>query len=164
MHITEASLAVTNGIFHYLHDVFSLQMIKLEDLAAGEKCGVDIEERVFDSRRYQDYVAFFDIGQKRVLLEFVEAVDLIKKQDGTDAHGLSVLCRLYNLSKIIETSCRGVKPLEAGLSSCCYHLRKRRLARPRRPVEDQRCDSVCFNSPSEEFVFTYDMFLPGIFV
>ena len=113
-------------------------MIKLEDLAAGEKSRIDVEKGILDSRGNQDDIALLYIRQQRVLLEFVEPVDLIKKQYGPNTLGLSVLCRLYHLSQIIKAGCGGVKPFETGLRSCSYHLCKCCLACARRPIKDQR--------------------------
>ena len=53
------------------------------DLGAGKECGVHLKRWIFRRCANQHDVAAFDVGQKRVLLGLVEAVDLIDEDDGS---------------------------------------------------------------------------------
>ncbi len=51
-------------------------------MTAGEQGGDDLERGIFGGGADQDDRSRFHIGQKGILLGFVEAVDLIDKDDG----------------------------------------------------------------------------------
>src|SRR5207302_7363138 len=55
------------------------------DTAAREQGGDDFEARILRRRANQTNVALLDVGQKRVLLRFVKAMDLIDEDDGSRA-------------------------------------------------------------------------------
>ncbi len=63
-------------------DLFRLQRLQKQDLATREERRVDGKRGVFRGRANQGEQAAFHMGQKGVLLAFVEAVDLIDKEDG----------------------------------------------------------------------------------
>ena len=69
-------------------------MLQLKNLASRKKCGINIEEGVFDRRGNQDNVALFHIGQQCILLEFVEPVYLVEKEDGAYSFCLAIPCEL----------------------------------------------------------------------
>ena len=59
-----------------------VQRLQLENLRARDQRAVDGEERVLGGRPQQADHAALDIGQQRVLLRAIEAMDFIDEQDG----------------------------------------------------------------------------------
>ena len=59
------------------------------DAGAREQRRDHLEGRVLRGGADQDDVALLDVGQKGVLLGFVEAVDLVDEQDGAAADAAS---------------------------------------------------------------------------
>ena len=62
-------------------EVLRAQRFELENLRAADQRPVDREERVFRRRAEQADGAAFHIGQQRVLLRAVEAVDFVDEED-----------------------------------------------------------------------------------
>ena len=63
------------------HDLRLAERLKRVDAAAREQRGVQLERRVLRGRADQPDRAALHIGQKRVLLRLVEAMDLIDEED-----------------------------------------------------------------------------------
>ena len=63
-------------------DITDIQGIEHKYLAAGKKRGVDLKGGVFRGGADQNDGPPFHIGEKGILLGFVEAVNLIHEQDG----------------------------------------------------------------------------------
>ena len=55
--------------------------MELEDLGSRDEGGVEVEERVVRCGTDEEDGTFFHVGEKDVLLRFVEAMDFIDKQD-----------------------------------------------------------------------------------
>ena len=77
-----APFPVCQGHTRDLAQGFVVERGKLEDAGAGDQGLVDFEVGVFGCRPDEDDDAVFDVGQKGVLLRFVEAVDFVHKKDG----------------------------------------------------------------------------------
>ena len=77
----QAALPVGERVAQDAGDVRVLERPELEDAAAREQRGVDVEEGVLGRRADQDHRAVLDVRQQRVLLRAVEAVDLVDEED-----------------------------------------------------------------------------------
>jgi hypothetical protein len=77
----KAVLPVGKGAFQDNFQLFRGKRLEDQHPAAGEKGGNDLEGRVFRGGADQGQQAAFDMGQKGILLGFVEAVYFINKED-----------------------------------------------------------------------------------
>src|SRR5437867_2745525 len=78
----QAAFGILQGTAKQLKQVGFSQRTQLEDLRTRNQRRIDEEKRIMGGRAYQPYRAAFDVGQQNVLLRFVEAVNLVNKQDG----------------------------------------------------------------------------------
>ena len=65
-----------------VRDLVVGELVEHEDARAGEQRRVDFERRILGGRADQRDRAVLDVRQHRVLLRFVEAMDLVDEQDG----------------------------------------------------------------------------------
>ena len=109
--------------------------VQHKHLAPGQKRRVDLERRVFRGGADEDDASLFHKGQKRILLRFVEAVDLVHEQDGLFAEAAVRLGRLHHFLDLFDTACHGAEINEICLRPVGDDARKRRFAHARRPPE-----------------------------
>src|SRR5436190_1341149 len=76
-----------------LIESFDAERFKPKDLRARDERAVHIKERIVSGRANQAEISRFDIGQKNVLLRFVEMMDLIDEQDGLLSGGAEAIRR-----------------------------------------------------------------------
>ena len=111
------------------------QRLELVDGDAREQRAVDLEARVLGRRADQRDEALLDGRQQRVLLGLVEAVDLVEEEDRRAA---AVACALDHRADLGAARVDGAVLLELGAAGAGDDPRQRRLARPRRAVQDHR--------------------------
>ena len=78
----EAALAVGDGAVDEHAERVVVQALEADDPGAGEERAVHLEAGVLGGGAEQGDHAALDVGQHRVLLRLVEAVDLVDEQDG----------------------------------------------------------------------------------
>ncbi len=78
--MAEAPLAVGNRAPDQGGDIFNRQRTQCEQLAARQQCAVDREVRVAGGRPHQRQRSRLDIGQQRILLGPIEAMDFVDEQ------------------------------------------------------------------------------------
>ena len=160
--IAEAAFLVRERSRDERADVVARQRLEGEDLASRQERRIDREERVLRRRPDQDDDAFLHIGQEHVLLGPVEAVDLVEEEDGPLAELFEVLAGLgEDFADLLDPGRDRVHRLEAALGVVGDDVRERRLARPRRAVEDQRREPVGQEHPAEKFAFAQEVLLPN---
>ena len=91
--------------------------VQHEDLAAGEQGGVDLEAGVFGGGADQHDAAPLHIGQERILLGLVEAVDLVYKQDGLLAEPQGFLGGLHDRFDLFDAAGYGAEIHKFGLGA-----------------------------------------------
>ena len=125
-------------------DVVARQRVQLVDLRAREQRGVDLEVRVLGRRADQRDQALLDRGQQHVLLGLVEAVDLVEEEDGAAPPPDARRCggALEDAADLRAPGLDGAQLLERRVGGDRDDPRERRLARPRRAVEDHRVRAV----------------------
>ncbi len=112
----------------------------------------------------QNTLPLFNVRQEGILLELIKPVNLIEEKDGADTLSLSFLSLLYNLPQLLQPDSRCIKPLEIRLCSLGNYSCESCFPDSGPPIENQGCDPIRFNSPSEEFSQAKNMFLPNIFI
>ena len=81
-HFSESSFFIVEGAVEEGDDVGGGDGLELENLGAGDEGGVDVEVGIVGGGSDEADGAAFEMGKEGVLLGFVEAVDLVNKEDG----------------------------------------------------------------------------------
>ena len=115
------------------------ERLELDDGAAREQGGVDLEVRVLGRGADQRQQAALDAREQRVLLGLVEAVDLVEEEDRPRAvRAEPVAGALEDAADVVDAGRDGRELLERGARRLGDDAGERRLADPRRAVEDHR--------------------------
>ncbi len=101
-----------------------------------------------------------DIGQKRVLLRAVEAVDLIDEEQRALAHFASFLGRLEDFAQIGNAGKQRRKRLKGEARPLGKQPRDRRLAATRRTPQNHRRQPPASDHPPDRPLGTEQMVLP----
>ena len=127
-------------------DLVGGQPAKNEHLRARKKRGVHFEGGVFRGRADEDDVAGFHARQEGVLLRLVEPVDLVDEDDRAPPRGApDALGFRHDLADFLDPGkdrAEGDEPRFCGLGD---DPRQRRLARARRPPEDDRLQKIALD-------------------
>src|SRR5574344_1108053 len=86
------------------NEVVFAQRLQNKNLAAGKKRSIDLKRRIFRGRSDEDDAAFFNVGQKSILLSFIEAMDFINEKDGPDAELSSLFGIGHDRFDLIDTT------------------------------------------------------------
>ncbi len=115
------------------------ERLQLDDGAAREQCGVDLEVGVLGRGTDQRQQAALDAGKEGILLGLVEAVDLVEEQDRSrPVCSEPVTCALEDAANVVD-ACRNRRELlEGGTRGLGDDAREGRLPDPGRAVEDHR--------------------------
>src|SRR6266566_1499573 len=79
--ISKAALLVGQCAIDQLFELFNAERFQAKNLRPRDERAVYIKKRIVSGRTDEAEISSFDIGQKNVLLRFVEMMDLVDKQD-----------------------------------------------------------------------------------
>src|SRR5438876_11013881 len=79
--IPKSTFFVGQCAIDQLFELFDAERLELKNLRTRDKRAVHIKERIVGRRADQTKISSFHIGQKNVLLRFVEMMNLVDKQD-----------------------------------------------------------------------------------
>src|ERR1700730_17201443 len=79
--IPKSTFFVGQCAIHQFFELFDAERLELKNLRTRDKRTVHVKERIVSGRADQPEISSFHIGQKNVLLRFVEVMDLVDKQD-----------------------------------------------------------------------------------
>ena len=137
--LAEAALLVGERAVDERAQLGLAERLEAHHLAARQQRGVDLERRVLRGRADERDRARLDVRQERVLLRLVEAVDLVEEQDGALAVlGQARLGLGDGVAQVLDARLHRREPDEARVGARGEDARQRRLARARRPPEDER--------------------------
>src|SRR6476646_8547566 len=91
--ISKAMFLIGERAVDQLFELLNAERFKSKDLRARDERAVHIKERIVSGRANQAEASSFDIGQKNVLLRFVEMMDLIDEQDRLLSGGAEAIRR-----------------------------------------------------------------------
>ena len=105
----------------------------------GQQCAVDLEGWVLGGRTDEGHQSLLDIGKKRVLLRFVEAVDFVDEKDGMAAR----LCKGGlgagdGIPNVLDPGQHRRQGDEVGIERVGHQSRQGRLADAGRTPQDHR--------------------------
>ena len=144
-----------------MHDLIFGQRLQHVDAAARKQRGVDLERRILGGSADQADVAFFHVGQKGILLSFVETVNLIDEDDGARAVLTGALGVGHDLLDLFNPGEHGGEFDKLRLGHAGDDLRQRSLARARRSPEDERTRVVAVDLCAQRLAGTDQVFLAG---
>ena len=144
---------------------FGAKALELKNPAAREQGPVDGEVGIFGGRADEDDGAVFNPGQERVLLGFVEAVDLVDEEDGLAVVQLAQLASFIDgLANVSDSGQNGVDGDKMGASGVGDDRGERGFARAGRPVENQRGKLVGLNGAPQQAARPENVVLADVFV
>ena len=142
-------------------DVLIGQRLEAPDSKARQQRRIDFEVRVLGRCTDERDRAVLDVRQERVLLRLVEAVDLVDEQDGALAVQRESVLRCRDARADLGDAghhCRERRELRADRLG--EDSGERRLARPRRPPQEQRRQVATRHRAAERARLADEMALP----
>jgi len=82
----EAAFSIRKSAVEELGDVLFAERLEDIDAAAGEQGGDDFKGGIFSGGADEADGAALDVGEERILLGLVEAVDFVDEEDGAGVH------------------------------------------------------------------------------
>ena len=135
----EAPFLVGQRPAQHQRELRGVQRLQHHDPGPGQEGGVDLEGRVLGGGPDEGHVAGLHVGEQRVLLPLVVAMDLVDEQHGAAAVVLpAVLGLLQDLAQLLDAGEHGAQRLEVRGGEAAHDVGERRLARARRPPQDDR--------------------------
>ncbi len=123
---------------HQLAELVGRQRFQDVDLGARQQRADDFERGVFRGGADEGEQPRFNVGQKRVLLRLVEAVDFVHEQNGGAGQRLIHARTLDRLADVLDAGQHGRYRDEVGAEGLRGEPRQRGLAHARRPPQDHR--------------------------
>ena len=109
--------------------------------------------------------AALDIGQQDILLGFVEAVNLINEENGLLGGVLKTVRSLGDhTTDVRHIALNPAQTLESGARRGGDDLGKTRLPNARRPIQNDRRNSIRLNRAAQEFPWAKDVPLADVFI
>jgi len=153
-----ASVWVTQRMRGHLAQVVLSERDELKDAAAADQGAVDGEPGVLGGGANHDDRAVLYPGEQGVLLGLVPAMHLIDKEDGAAAIEGALFLRLRrDLTQFLDPGQHGIDAHEPRAGGVGNDHSQRRLARARRPVEDDRGELVRLDGAPQQAPWTEDV-------
>src|SRR5277367_3676474 len=164
MHFAQSTFGIRERAAQEHHNLIFGQRLQYVDSAAGEQRSVDFERRIFGGSADQANAAFFDMGEKGILLRLVEAMNFIDENDGSGAVLASAVGVAHDLLDLLDPDHHGGKSDEIGLGDAGDDLSESGLARARWSPEDHRGRIVALDLHAQRLAGTDEMFLADEFI
>jgi hypothetical protein len=144
-------------------DVFVRERVQYEDPRAREQRRIHFERWVLRRRADQRDRAVLDVGQDRILLRLVEAMDLIDEEHGSLAERARAFGFGDDGSQVRHTRADGGKADERRTRRAGDHFGERRLSRAGRSPQNHRRYVVGLDRAPQRMAFTDDVALADVF-
>jgi len=131
-----------------------------DDPHAGEKRVVEGEGGVFGGRADQGDRPVLDEGEEGVLLRFVEAVDLVDKEDRARLQQRELFLLFDHSFQVGDAVEHGAKGDQIGIERFRIEARQRGLAASGRPPEEKRGGAAGRDAARYQTFWAQDMVLP----
>ncbi len=154
MQFAQAAFFIRNGLVDEALQVLNGEGFEGEHLGSAHERAVDVEEGIVRGSPDEPQGAALQMGEQHILLGFVEAVDLIHKQDGADAvEALFFLRRVCDHADLGHVALHAAQGDEAGVRLVGDDGGQGGLAHAWGPVEDEGGEPVGHDGPAQEFAF-----------
>src|SRR5262249_11519540 len=148
--VAEPAIAVGQGAPQNGRDFVDLEAAQHEHLGSRQQRRGHLEGRVLRRRADEDDVAGFDARQERVLLRFVEAMDLVDEDNRPPAGGLAhPLGFGHDLADFLDARQHGAERDEARLRHIRDDAREGGLAGAWRSPQDDRLDQIAIDGVAQ---------------
>ncbi len=142
---SQAAFCICQSAFEQQDDLLFRERLQRVNPAAREQRRNNLERRIFSGRADQANVASFHMRQKRILLGFVEAVNLVNKYDGARAVLSSALRLGHHLLDFLDPGQHSGELNELRLRDAGDDLRQRGFASTGRSPEDERAEIIALD-------------------
>jgi hypothetical protein len=160
---TQAALGIAQCTAQNFANLSIAQRLQHQHARARQQRAIHLKGRVLGGRTNQDDRAVLDRGQERILLTFVEAMDLVDEENRALAAQLTVLARrIEDLAQAWHTFTNCTERLKAALRALGDQTRQRGFARTRRPPQDHGACTPLFDGAPQRLVGTQEMCLPNV--
>ena len=141
-------------------DLLRRERVQAVDAAAREQRRDDLEGRVLGGGADEGDHAVLDVGQDRVLLRLVEAMDLVDEEDGALAvHPAPLLRLVHDLAQVGHAGGDGGDGREVGAGEAGDDAGQGGLAAARRPPEDHRGHLVGLDALAQHAALAHQVLL-----
>ncbi len=162
--LAEAAVVVGQCPANQRLDVVDRQRLELEHAAAAHQRVVHGEKWVGRREPDQDHDALFDVGQQRILLGLVEAVDLVDHQQRRPPAGGDFVAGLFeHFADVFHAAGDRAELPKAAVRLLGQQPRERRLAGARRAVEDHRPEPLGPQHSPQQLAFAEEVLLADKF-
>jgi len=150
-HVTEAAIGIFQRAREQGEQVVFGERPEFKDLGARDKRGVDEEKGIVSGCADKANNAAFDVGQKNVLLRFVEAMNFVDEKYG----GLALVfepvgCGGKNAAHIRDVRFHPTEALEFAFRLSRDDLGERSFAGAGWAIKDERLNSVGFDGATKK--------------
>ena len=135
-HLAQSAFFIGKRATQERDDVLLGERLEHVNARAREQCGDDFEGRILGGCADQANVALFYVGKKGVLLSFIEAMNLIDKDNRPSAEVTGFRCIGHNLFDFLDSAENGGELNEVRLRDSRDDLRERCLSHSGRSPED----------------------------
>ncbi len=162
-YLAEPLLRIRQSAVKKLRDRLRTERTQLEDKRTRSQRRIDEEVGIVGGRANQHDRAVLDIRQKDVLLGFVESVDFVDEKKRSESAEF-VACAVAYLSDVGHARNYARKTHKAAFRRARDNFRQCRLAAAGRTIEDDVCEPVGLNHPSQQLSFAQNVILSHDFV
>ena len=160
----QAALFVFQGAVEQRQYLIGRERRKHVDLGAGEQRRDDFERRVFRGGADQHHVAALDVGQKGVLLRFVEAMNFVNEKHRSPAVMPRLFRRRHHFLDFLDAGEDGAEAHEVAARFARDDRGQRGLAGARRAPEDHRAQFVALDLLAQRLARPQDVKLAHEFL
>src|SRR6266478_777119 len=141
--ISEAAFFVGQRAIDQVFELLDAERFELKNLRTRDKRAVYIKEWIVRGRADEAEISGFDVGQKNVLLRFVEMMDLINEQDRLLSRSAKAICRCSDdATHFCDVAFHAADSNEFRMGHLRNNPRKRGLSAAGRPGENHRRQTI----------------------
>ena len=163
--IPKSTFFVSQCAIDQFFELFDAERLELKNLRTRDKRAVHVKERIVGRRSDQPEISSFHIGQKNVLLRFVEMMNLVDKQDRFLLGSAETIRRPRNQATHFgDVAFHAANPDKLGMRNFGDNARERCFAAAGRTGENHGRQAISFDCASQKFSRPENMFLADEFL
>ena len=146
------------------HDLLLRQFFQHKHTASGKKRRIDLKRRILRGSPDQKNASLFHKRKERILLCFVEAMDLVHKHNGAHSHLSAVLRLFHHLTDLPDPAGDGAEIDKLRSRSPGNDPCQCRLAHPRRSPENHGRNLISLDELAKHPALAEQMLLAHKFI
>ena len=164
MQIAQSTLLVVERTLQQADNLLFRQRLQHVNAAARQQRGDDLERRILRGGADEADASLLDVGEKGVLLGFVEAVHFVHEDDGAGAILAGALGVGHDLLDFLDAAQHRGELDEVGVGHARDDLGQRGFADAGRSPEDERAGIVALDLHAQRLAGRENVLLPDEFV